>query len=49
MSGGYGLWLALYDYRALDNSQLSFKAGDHVNVLEMDEATGWWRGERGGR
>jgi hypothetical protein len=33
---------ALYDYDAQDESELSFKAGDIMTVLQKDES-GWWQ------
>jgi hypothetical protein len=33
---------ALYDYDAQDDSELSFKAGDIMTVLQKDES-GWWQ------
>jgi len=38
---------ALYDYSAGDATELSFSAGDVINILQKDES-GWWQGELNG-
>jgi hypothetical protein len=37
---------ALYDYKAADNTELGFKKGDVIVVMEVDES-GWWQGKLG--
>lgn len=37
---------ALYDYTAQDNTEISFKTGDTITVIEKHES-GWWTGEKG--
>jgi hypothetical protein len=38
--------VALYDYSAHTESELSFKEGDHIDVLSTeDEESGWWEGK----
>lgn len=39
---------ALYDYQASEPTELSFNAGDIINVLQKDPS-GWWQGELNGR
>jgi hypothetical protein len=34
---------ALYDYKAADSSELSFRKGDVISVIHVDES-GWWQG-----
>ena len=36
--------VADYEYIGEDDSQLTFKEGDRIVVLEQDEPTGWWTG-----
>jgi hypothetical protein len=36
--------VALYDYEATDEGELTFKQGDVITVLEKYE-NGWWSGE----
>ncbi|KAJ3172743.1 hypothetical protein HK101_011141 [Irineochytrium annulatum] len=38
--------IAVYDYTATDSSELSFKAGDTIDITEAGEATedAWWEG-----
>jgi hypothetical protein len=40
--------IAQYDYTAQKASQLSFKKGDVILVIDKDK-TGWWKGELDGR
>lgn len=44
---------ALYDYDAEDEDELTFKAGDHIEVLSKDPEVsgddGWWVGRVNGR
>mmetsp|Transcript_11027 Transcript_11027/g.33761 ORF Transcript_11027/g.33761 Transcript_11027/m.33761 type:complete len:529 (-) Transcript_11027:49-1635(-) len=44
---GISVARARYDYDSGDPSELSFKAGDIITVLEKDES-GWWHGELNG-
>jgi len=36
---------ALYDYRAQEEGELTFKKGDWIKLLEKDDEGGWWIGE----
>lgn len=36
---------ALYDYRAQEEGELSFKKGDIIKLLEKDDEGGWWIGD----
>ncbi len=38
---------ALYDYNATDATELSFKAGDSISVLDISGGE-WWKGELNG-
>eukprot|EP01119_Soliformovum_irregulare_P010790 TRINITY_DN265_c0_g7_i2.p1 TRINITY_DN265_c0_g7~~TRINITY_DN265_c0_g7_i2.p1 ORF type:complete len:813 (+),score=293.46 TRINITY_DN265_c0_g7_i2:14-2452(+) len=39
---------ALYDYAAVEPSQLDIKAGDLITIID-DENDDWWEGENGGK
>ncbi|KAL6054994.1 Intersectin 1 (SH3 domain protein), partial [Balamuthia mandrillaris] len=41
--------VALYDFVAENENELSFKKGDVINLLECEEEEEWWRGEIDGR
>jgi len=48
--GGYddGVYAsALYDYDGADPSDLVFKAGDSILVLDQSDPSGWWKGQLG--
>ena len=36
---------ALYDYVGTHDYELNFRAGETINILSEDHATGWWIGE----
>ena len=38
---------ALYDYEGADPSDLIFKAGDSILVLDQSDPSGWWKGQLG--
>lgn len=37
--------VAVYDYDASDEGEISYKAGDQIEVLEADQAEEWWEGK----
>ena len=41
-AGGADVVLALYDYDAQDEGELSFRAGQPITVIARDES-GWWQ------
>jgi len=43
-----GKVLALYDYSAMDEGELTFAEGMEINLLSRDES-GWWLGEAEGK
>jgi uncharacterized protein YgiM (DUF1202 family) len=38
------LYLALWDYKRQDDTELDIKKGDKIKVLERDESSGWFYG-----
>jgi hypothetical protein len=48
MRKGISKCRALYDYQANDSSELSFRQGDVISVLQKD-LSGWWQGELHGK
>eukprot|EP01083_Nonionella_stella_P041171 111650_1 len=44
MSNQYPKAEALYDYESKADGDLSFKAGDTIDVCDQNDATGWWKG-----
>jgi hypothetical protein len=40
---------ALYDYDAVENDELTFKAGDVFEKLEDEDEQGWCKGRKSGR
>ena len=39
--------LATFDYQAQQNDELSFKAGDLIEILDRSD-TQWWKGRKAG-
>ncbi len=39
---------ALYDYKATEEGELTFKKGDIIKLLERDDEGGWWIGDLNG-
>ncbi len=37
---------ALYDYRAEEEKELSFRSGDMITVIEKSPESGWWKVKR---
>jgi len=40
--------IALYDYDATEDNELTFKEGDKILLYEKHES-GWWTGEHNGK
>lgn len=40
--------IALYDFEAQEEDELSFHKGDHIQVLKYD-TSGWWLGKLNGK
>jgi len=40
---------ALYDYAGENEDDLSFNAGDNIQVLDQSDSSGWWKGYIDGR
>jgi len=40
---------AIHDYTAKSSRELSFRAGEIINVLNKDVSTGLWQGELNGK
>jgi len=38
--------VAIYDYEANSEDELSFFVGDKIKILEMNDEKGWWRGAK---
>jgi len=47
-TAGYPQARAVYDYAAETETDLSFYAGDIINILEDSDPSGWWKGEING-
>lgn len=39
------MWIALYDYAAVESNELSISTGDRVRVVRKDPS-GWWECSR---
>lgn len=39
--------IAMYDYTAANEDEMSFSKGQHINVLDKNNPD-WWKGERNG-
>lgn len=42
------VFVALYDYSATNADELSFKTGEHLNIISK-EGSGWWKAELRGQ
>ena len=45
LSSGPQYVVAVYDYDASDEGEISYKAGDQIEVIEADKAEEWWEGK----
>ena len=38
--------IARYDFSSDEPGEISFKEGDRIDVIAVDDSSGWWEGRR---